>query len=550
MAWFAALAVVVILGYVWARRMHAAAQTRAQPPRAVDVVVAPAPSAEQEAETARVNRNLLAAFRSDEYPVAEDAERQDRRLLITALQLVADHVGAAEAVLWRPFEDDAGRLLPFAWSRGTEPPALGESERSLIEWSAQECTVTFNGTDESVRLLSAGVTVGDLRGALSVHYREAPTFTRTTLSVWLQRHAKSISDLDEVLRTRAQLARNNHKLRAMIRTATTLQASRDPTGLEETLVRDTCVVTGAAWTILVRWDAAAKVGAWGRATAEAPEFGVRCTARQGSLVGDVCLSGVPRVFSDARPLVSGREAVFDDAPLPSGTRSLLLVPIRRSDQEAPIGALICGHPERGILHNNDAHAARDLGVIAAAALETAWAVKDETQRARTDQLTGLANRRAFDEAFAKMINETDRFGGSSALVLLDIDLFKLVNDTYGHEAGDKVLIALGAALSEARRTTDFVARLGGEEMALLLPQTDSTGAVEVAERLRQRIAEMRVKTSAGALQITASFGVAIYSARSGNSNGLFERADKALYAAKRGGRNRVELAPVDAPWSA
>jgi diguanylate cyclase (GGDEF)-like protein len=149
-----------------------------------------------------------------------------------------------------------------------------------------------------------------------------------------------------------------------------------------------------------------------------------------------------------------------------------------------------------------------------------------------------------------MINETDRFGGSSALVLLDIDFFKRVNDTFGHEAGDKVLIALGAVLSDARRATDFVARLGGEEMALLLPQTDSSGAAEVAERLRQRIAEMRVKTSAGELQITASFGVVIYSARSGNSNGLFERADKALYAAKHGGRNRVELAPVDAPWSA
>lgn len=546
MAWFAALAVVVVIGYVWARRQRAA-HTRSQQPPPVEVVP---PSAEQEAELARLNRNLLAAFRSDEYPAAEETQEQDRRLLVAALQLVADHLGAHEAVLWRPFEDDAGRLLPIAWSRGSEPPALGESERSLIEWSAQERTVTFNGTDAGVRLLSAGVELGNLRGAVSVHYREEPTFARTTLSVWLQRHARGLSATEEVLRTRAQLARTNRKLHAMIRTATTLQASRDPTALEETLVTHACVVTGATWAILVRWDPATRVGVWGRATADAPEFGLRSTARQGSLVGDVCLSGVPRVFSDARPLLTGRDAVFDDAPLPSGTRSLLVVPIRRSDKEAPIGALICGHPARGILNNNDAHAARDLGVIAAAALETAWAVKDETQRARTDQLTGLANRRAFDEAFAKMINETDRFGGSSALVLLDIDFFKQVNDTYGHEAGDRVLVALGGALSEARRTTDFVARLGGEEMALLLPQTDSPGALEVAERLRQRIADLRVRTSAGELQVTASFGVAVYSARSGTSAGLFERADKALYAAKHGGRNRLELAPGDAPWSA
>lgn len=549
MAWLALLAMVVIVagaGMLAARRRRIA-HTRSQPALPVEVTL---PPRRDPAHVERITQNLLEAFRSDEYPTSEEAERQDRRHLSSALQLVADHLGAYEAVLWRPFETNDGRLLPEAWSRGAEPPALDEFERSRVELSAENAAETHVGTEHSTRQLAVGVELGGLRGALSIHYREDPTYTRSELKYWLERHAKLLGEMFELVRTRATLARNNRRLRAMIRAATTLQASRDPVALEDSLIRDTCVVTGAAWTILVRWDPATRTGTWGRATPETPAFGERVQASQGTMVGDVCLAKKHRVISDTRPMVNSKEPLFDDTPLASGTRSLIIVPIQRNETEPPVGALVCGHPTRGVLQESDANAARTLGAIAAAALETAWAVKDETHRARTDQLTGLANRRAFDEAFTKMISETDRYGGSSALVLLDIDFFKKVNDTYGHEAGDRVLVELGRALSEARRTTDFVARLGGEELALLLPQTDTAGAMEVAERLRLRIAEMRTTTSAGELQITASFGVVVYSARSGTSNGLFERADKALYAAKRGGRNRVELAPVDAPWSA
>jgi diguanylate cyclase (GGDEF)-like protein len=548
-AWLALLAVVVAAGgaRMFVARRTRRSQTRSQPPVPVEVSL---PPRRDPAQILQATQNLLEAFRTDEHPTSEEAAERDRRHLINALQLVADQVGAGEAVLWRSVEDNDGRLLPVAWSRGTHPPALADSDRSLIEWSATDGKEMVRGTERAVRQMSVGADLSGLRGAVSVHFEADPAYTRSELSYWLQRHAKLLGELHDVIRTRSTLARSNRRLHAMIRAATTLQASRDPVALEDSLIRDTCVVTGAAWAILVRWDPATRTGEWGRATPDAPVLGTRVTAGQGTIVGDVCLAKKQRVISDTRPILSAREPLFHETPVASGTRSLVVVPVQRSEAEAPVGALVCGHPERGGLQEADATAARTLGAIAAAALETAWAVKDETQRARTDQLTGLANRRAFDEAFTKMINETDRYGGSSALVLLDIDFFKRVNDTHGHEAGDRVLVDLGIALSEARRTTDFVARLGGEELALLLPQTDTSGAMEVAERIRQRVAEMRVKTSAGELQITASFGVVVYHARSGNSNGLFERADKALYAAKHGGRNRVELAAGDAPWSA
>lgn len=494
-------------------------------------------------------QTLLAAFRSDEFAVPSDASKEDQKVLQRALQLLVDHVGAYEAVLWQPFEEDDGHLLAVAWSRGSEPPALSESDRLLVGLSADGQRTTFNPTGQ-LQLLSTGVRIGDHRGAVSVHFREAPTMDRTTATEWLQRHGREIAALHEVVRTRATLAQRTNKLRAMIRTATTLQGSRDPMALEQLLGRDACVVTGAAWAIVVRWYPEHQRGVPTLIGHGAPEFGSGFIARQGSLVGEVCRTGNPKVLSDARILVSSREHVFTDVPLPSGTRSLVIVPLRRSEKESAIGALVLGHPERNALSQSDARGAMDLGTIAAGALETAWTVQDETKRALTDQLTGLPNRRAFEAEFQRMVSETDRYGGSSALVIADVDHFKQVNDTFGHEAGDLVLQGVANALSGMRRATDHVMRLGGEELALLLPQTDQQGAMEVAERCRRALEAMVVRTPAGEVRVTASFGVAMYVARSNAAGRLYERADKALYAAKHGGRNRVELSPAEGAWSA
>jgi diguanylate cyclase (GGDEF)-like protein len=492
---------------------------------------------------------LLAAFRSDEMPTPEHSEREDILALARALSLVADHLGARDCVLWRRDLDDADRVIPVAASRGREPDLNG-SELALVQWCAQEGVATGDtGGEQHVRLLVAPVVLNGIPGALSVHFAGDATKSRTELREWLTRHAENVSTLVDIVRTRAESARRNKKLRSMIRTAKTLQGSRDPIALEQMLVRDSLIMSDGEWGLLVRWDAGLKLGTVKVATDGAPSFGVRVTARQSSLIGEVCLSAVPRVFSDARGIEASREPIFDDAPLPAGTGSLVIVPLQRGDNEPVLGALVVGHSQLRALQMNDAHALRELGVIAAGALETAWSHQAETERARTDQLTGLANRRSFEESFTKMIGETDRYGGSAALVLCDVDFFKKVNDTYGHETGDQVLIAVANALESGRRTTDSVARVGGEELALLLPQTDSTGAMEVAERTRAMIEALVVPTEAGDIRITASFGVAMYTARSGTGGKLYERADRALYAAKNGGRNRVELAAGEGAWS-
>lgn len=162
------------------------------------------------------------------------------------------------------------------------------------------------------------------------------------------------------------------------------------------------------------------------------------------------------------------------------------------------------------------------------------------RRANTDGLTGLANRRHFLEVLDREIERSDRYGRPMALIMLDLDHFKRVNDNYGHAAGDSVLKAAAAALHRVSRDTDLPARLGGEELALLLPETHVEGAAQVAERLRTLIAAERHLSPHGTdFSVTSSFGVAAHMAGDGEAVDLMQRADEALYKAKANGRDRV-----------
>jgi diguanylate cyclase (GGDEF)-like protein len=183
-----------------------------------------------------------------------------------------------------------------------------------------------------------------------------------------------------------------------------------------------------------------------------------------------------------------------------------------------------------------------LAAVAAVSLETVWEIEEVTRRARTDQLTGLANRRHFDEQLGRMLGEADRYGHPVSLIMADIDHFKKVNDTFGHDAGDLVLKRVAATLQEGVRTVDVCARFGGEEIALLLPQTDLAGATDVAERLRAAI-ERRVTNYKGSeIRVTASFGVSTYGETVRSRDAFFLSADRSLYQAKAEGRNRVKSA--------
>ncbi|HEX2044092.1 MAG TPA: diguanylate cyclase [Gaiellaceae bacterium] len=180
-----------------------------------------------------------------------------------------------------------------------------------------------------------------------------------------------------------------------------------------------------------------------------------------------------------------------------------------------------------------------LGSQASIALENARLHRLVERQASTDGLTELPNRRHFEEALDGEITRAERFGGGLALVLVDLDDFKQVNDRYGHQAGDDVLRTFADILRATVREIDLPARYGGEEFAVLLPQTDIEGAHRLAERLRRALASRPMSTRPGSLvAVTASFGVAAFP-DAPTPAGLFAAADDALYRAKRQGKNCV-----------
>jgi diguanylate cyclase (GGDEF)-like protein len=161
------------------------------------------------------------------------------------------------------------------------------------------------------------------------------------------------------------------------------------------------------------------------------------------------------------------------------------------------------------------------------------------QLASTDALTGLLNRRALYALARREIDRAARHGRPLAAIVLDVDHFKTVNDRFGHEAGDVVLQAVASAAHDVLRTSDAVARYGGEEFVIIAPETDRPSAIGLAERLRTLIRDMPVTVGGKPLQVTASFGVAMYRGDDKVPDDLLRRADRALYDAKRGGRDRV-----------
>lgn len=175
----------------------------------------------------------------------------------------------------------------------------------------------------------------------------------------------------------------------------------------------------------------------------------------------------------------------------------------------------------------------------AAALERARLYAEVQQLALTDALTGLYNRRGLFELGQREMDRAARFNRPLTALMLDLDHFKHVNDTYGHAVGDQILQVVAGRCRNNIREIDVAGRYGGEELVILLPENDRVAASQVAERLRQAIGSTPVATEHGGLALTISVGVAALAAGDHDLAALIHRADIALYAAKQGGRNRV-----------
>jgi diguanylate cyclase (GGDEF)-like protein len=246
-----------------------------------------------------------------------------------------------------------------------------------------------------------------------------------------------------------------------------------------------------------------------------------------------------KVMSDNRSLYLpdlDRSDLAPGASAASGIRSWLGVPLEIHGVVE--GALAVQSRSAQAFAPGRVRLLEAIGAQAAVALENARLY----ELAMVDGLTGLFVRRYFDARLDEEIERSKRFGTEFSVVMMDIDDFKQLNDTYGHTAGDRLLRGIAEAVRRQMRAVDTAARYGGEEFAMILPRTSMIDAYNQAERIRQSIADYRCTSDGSVLSVTSSFGIASYpESGAEGAEALIRLADRALYRAKRTGKNRVEL---------
>jgi len=455
------------------------------------------------------------------------------------LRQIRDTLGVGEVVYWdaaRPGET----LLPIAWA-GDENVRWTTAHHEIgtafaaVKSASQVTRVKLPGEGAMAAIAVPGAAT--FGGVLSVHAKKL-SVSHDVLERWMPRFADHVGMLVHLLESQTEYTRQNRQVQSLLQASQVFQQQRTIDTLGQSICDSALTVTGATRAALVRWYPETSTGVIQSVTS-AHHLPRGEPVASDSLVGQLCTAGLPQVWEDAQ-LLESVTPVYNQAHFVTQLGSLSIVPFRQGG--AIGGAIVVEGEHAGGLLMRDMRNVRLLAAVASVSLETVWQIEEATRRARTDALTGLANRRTFDEALSRAIAEADRFGHHVGLVVCDVDNFKRVNDLYGREVGDQVLRSIAASLSTGVRGVDLVARHGGEEMIMLLGKADVAMAWEVAERMRSTIEAMTIGVGEHIIHVTASFGVASYpeSARLGDE--LFPAADKALYAAKREGRNCVRFA--------
>ncbi len=234
-----------------------------------------------------------------------------------------------------------------------------------------------------------------------------------------------------------------------------------------------------------------------------------------------------------------RQSVFARGNEPPPMPSLLVLPLLV--HERVLGTLVLGSNERGAFNETVRPALEVLASHMAVSLANARMLKRLEEQATTDGMTGLLNKRTLVVEAERRIKSAERFKKPLSVMVTDIDHFKKVNDTYGHDVGDVVIKGMGEVLKRIKRDTDIVGRFGGEEFVIVCEQTDQEGAHNLAERLRKELEGTVFQTELGPLSVTCSVGVCTFPAAGADWETLFKATDEALYVSKRSGRNQVTV---------
>jgi diguanylate cyclase (GGDEF)-like protein len=355
------------------------------------------------------------------------------------------------------------------------------------------------------------------------------------LAFWLVAIATAVfSSLNE-----RELRRSKIELRALAAMTAglteDLRAERVPALLLESLLTTFGLPRGA---VIIAADASVSVTTIAAASMQA-ETSVRATTT------DPWPDAVAIEAATRRAPVLVRGLGADDPVLASalaGARNVIVLPLLAGGAVLGVVALERrGAPSVGVSRRT-LEVLGQFAAHAAQALHTADLHAEVRRLATTDSLTGLATRRVFDEALDREAARAVRRGGPLAVVLIDVDRFKMVNDNFGHQTGDAVLQRVGCALRSEARESDVVARFGGEEFVMLLPDCDADDAALVAERVRRAVGSGMLASPASPASVTVSAGVAVRWGDGIERDALVRQADGALYRAKRAGRDRVIVA--------
>jgi diguanylate cyclase (GGDEF)-like protein len=460
------------------------------------------------------------------------------------LREMRDQVGGDEVVLWR-YLRDTDELIPISSATSPVPKLSFETNpplESLVHWAVQQGLPTTNYDTESSFFLTAAVgKEGRFHGALGVYAEDRESLSRERAKIFLPRYATRLTLLVDMLSDGKETRRYRGKADKVVVASQKIQQSQDLASLNAAICESALDVTGGTRSACIRWDANTQ-------TALVESVTPLHTIEPGFAISPESIIG-KFLRNPDRPRMAVRETYRKSEGLPFSPLepsrkigSLAIVPLVVDDEI--IGAVCVEGDEEAQLTAVEGELLSMLAPVASVALKNVEQLQDVTQKSNHDALTGLANRRQFEDRLRHHLLEFSRHRQPVSLILLDIDMFKTVNDIYGHQGGDNVLVEVARAAEKTIREIDLCARYGGEELAILLPQTNLAGAARTAERLRDAVSRLRVTPPSGGapITVTASFGVASYTESVKAGDLLFPAADMALYQAKSAGRNCVRQA--------
>ena len=427
---------------------------------------------------------------------------------------------------------------PFAVGDGVLGAVVARKERVALGNLKPSYKVPYYAGANPARVLLALPIVEDqtLRGILAVDRSQNVAFTEQDEELAAQAARYCLRAIQNE-RVFVQLERAKVEQGKLYRAAQSLGAALSEKDVLEAGVRAAREIASFDLAAVTLFDEATKQHEVVAATSQGGEIDDLVGARfahNAGLVAMVVQNRFPLPYKGeydpSRQVVLTRNYPWPKLP------SLLVLPLVLHDR--PLGTLILGARRRHAFGDAVRPTLEVLASHLAVSLSNARMVHKLETMATTDGLTGLLNKRAMLENAQQKVAAAARFGRKLSVLVTDIDFFKKVNDTHGHDVGDVVIKGLGEILKRQKRTTDMVARFGGEEFVLLCEQTDEKGAMLLAERIREELGKTVFHTPDGPLSVTCSIGVATFPEAGKEWEHLFKAADEALYVSKRSGRDR------------